>query len=149
MWRMIVILESCARNRISGWPCGVTEGNWHCLISKSRMFEICLSLSRVVAVTLTCYEEIYREQMTHLSNFTSKLFGGHVTCKCWKFSSSSLFLLKIRALSTTKAHKHVIKESVPFFQSACFFVSFITGAVKVSILKITIQNLQHSCIIWG
>ena len=146
-----VALRKQCRVEGSGWHCRMTEGNWHCLISETRMSEICLSLSRVVAVALTRYEEIYREQIRQLSKlFLKALFGGNVTCKCLKFSSSSLFLLKIRPLPTKKAYKYVIKESVPFFfQIACVFVSFITGAVKVSILKITILNLLHSCIIWS
>jgi hypothetical protein len=100
------------------------------------MFEICFSLSRVVvAVAPTYYEEIYREQIRQLSHFSLKLFGGNVTCKCLKFSFSSLFLLKIRPLPTKKAYKYVIKESVPFFRLLASLLVLLLVLSKFPFLK--------------
>jgi hypothetical protein len=110
---------------------------------------ICLSLSRVVAGVPTFYEEIYPRANKAIVGIFLKAVWGTRDLQMLKVFLFKPVSFQNRPLLTNKAYKYVIKESVSFFQIAWFFVSFITDAVKVSILKIAIQNLLHFCTVWG
>jgi hypothetical protein len=79
------------------------------------MFEICLSLSRFVAVAPTCYEDIYREQIRQLSNFSLKLSGGKRDLQMLKVFFFKPFSSQSKATSNREGTQVRNKESVPFF----------------------------------